>query len=201
MTKHSHCPYTSTYSFTPHNTNIKHSIHHIRYTNTQHTSTLKGSKSPLFLTTAATQQTFPQTPHTVTTTYIKHITSSEEILPRLTRRTIAQLRTNKYPFFKSYLHKADAKSRPSPLCPLCNTRHTQSLQQLHPHTHHIVTTGFVDKPRLERWSCWPNVRISWLVDQKRDDRTPRPSHKQRSREWVDNNNTIKFIEVKKIKPF
>ena len=31
-------------------------------TNTQHISTLQGSKNPLFLTTAATQQTFPQTP-------------------------------------------------------------------------------------------------------------------------------------------
>ena len=42
MTKHSHSPYTSTYSSTPHNTNRKHNIHHITYTNTQHTSTLQG---------------------------------------------------------------------------------------------------------------------------------------------------------------
>ena len=42
MTKHSHSPYTSTYSSTPHNTNRKHNIHHIPYTNTQHTSTLQG---------------------------------------------------------------------------------------------------------------------------------------------------------------
>ena len=40
----------------------KHNIHHIHYTNTQHTSTLQGSRNPRFLTTAATQQTFPQTP-------------------------------------------------------------------------------------------------------------------------------------------
>ena len=124
---------------------------------------------------AATQQTFPQTPPpTVTTTDIQinmchihtsivsrhlvtrgnnkilrtpppHIGSSEERLPRLTCRTIAQLRKNKSPFLKSYLHKVDAKSHPSPLCPLCNT---QSLQ-LHPHMHHTVTPGFVDRPR---WS-------------------------------------------------
>ena len=37
-----------------------------------------------------------------------HISSSEEIHPRLTRRTLAQLRTNKAPFLKSYLLKADA---------------------------------------------------------------------------------------------
>ena len=56
-------PFTSTYSSTPHNTNRKHNIHHIPYTNTQHISTLQGYKKTLFLTTAATQQTFPQTPH------------------------------------------------------------------------------------------------------------------------------------------
>ena len=76
----------------------------------------------------------PLHPHTITTTDIKtnmrhihtsivsihlvtrgnneilrtpppHINSSEEILPRLTRRTLAQLRTNVSPFLKSYLHK------------------------------------------------------------------------------------------------
>ena len=41
-TKHAHSPYTSTYSSTPYNTNRKHNIHHIPYTNTQHTSTLQG---------------------------------------------------------------------------------------------------------------------------------------------------------------
>ena len=35
--KRSHSPYTSTYSSTPHNTNRKYNIHHIPYTNTQHT--------------------------------------------------------------------------------------------------------------------------------------------------------------------
>ena len=58
-----------------------------------------------------------------------HIRSSEEILSRLTHRTIAPLRTNKSPFLKSYLHKVDAKYHPSPLCPLCNT--------LTHNTHHL----------------------------------------------------------------
>ena len=100
----------------------------------------------------------PTDPHTVTTTDLKtnmrhihtsivsmhlatrgnnkilrtpppHTSSSEAILPRLTRRTLAQLRTNKSPFFKSYLHKVDAK------------------------TH-------------------PDGRRSWLVDHKREHRTP-----------------------------
>ena len=39
----------------------RNTIHHIPYTNLQHTSTLQGLKT-LSLTTAATQQTFPQTP-------------------------------------------------------------------------------------------------------------------------------------------
>ena len=56
-----------------------------------------------------------------------HISSTEGILPRL---TLAQLRTNKSFFLKSYLHKVGAKSHPSLLCPLCNT---PSLQL---HTHH-----------------------------------------------------------------
>ena len=65
MTKHSHFPYTSTYSYTLHN------IHYIPYTNTQHTLTVQGQKK-LFSTITTTQQTFPHTPtHTVTTTDIK----------------------------------------------------------------------------------------------------------------------------------
>ena len=119
----------------------------------------------------------PTDPHTITTTDIKtnmryihtsivsrhlatrgnikilrtpppYIISSEGILPRLTHRTLAQLRTNKSQFLKSYLDKVDAKSHPSPLYPpsVSHIRHTSSLQ-LHPHTHHIITPGFVDRPR------------------------------------------------------
>ena len=50
-----------------------------------------------------------------------HIISYEEILPSLTRHTLAQFRTNKLPYLKSYLHKVDAKWHPSPLFPLCDT--------------------------------------------------------------------------------
>ena len=67
-----------------------------------------------------------------------HIRSSEEIVPRLTRRTLAQPRTNKSPFLKSYLHKFDDKSHPSPLCPLCNT-HTHDTHHLF-NCSHIRTT-------------------------------------------------------------
>ena len=74
-----------------------------------------------------------------------HISCSEDILLRHTRRTLAPLKTNKPPFLKSYLHKVDAKSHPSPLCPLCNTHTQHTSSQLHPHMHHVVTPGFVDR--------------------------------------------------------
>ena len=57
------------------------------------------------------------------------VSSTEENLPRHTRRTLAQLRTNKSPFFLSYLHKIDASTQPSPLCPLCRT-HEYTTQHL-----------------------------------------------------------------------
>ena len=69
--------------------------------------------------------------------------SSEEILPRLTRRTLAQLRTNKSPFLKSYLHKVDAKTHPSPLCPLCNI-HTHDTHHLFNCTHIRTTLSPLD---------------------------------------------------------
>ena len=72
-----------------------------------------------------------------------HISSSEEILPRLTRRTHAQLRKNKSPFLKSYLHKVDAKSHLSPLCPLCNT-HTHDTHHLFNCTHIRTTLSPLD---------------------------------------------------------
>ena len=122
MTKHSHFPYTITYSSTRLNTNRKYNIHHTPYTNIQHTSTLQAKKNTIFNNGRYTTN-IPTNPHTVTTTDIKtnmrhihtsivsrhlstrgnktycaHITSS--ILPRLTRRTLAQLRTNKSPFIK-----------------------------------------------------------------------------------------------------
>ena len=67
-----------------------------------------------------------------------HTSSSEKILPRLTRRTLAQLRTNKSPFLKSYLHKVNAKTHPSPLCPLCNI-HTHDTHH-HFNCTHLRTT-------------------------------------------------------------
>ena len=69
-------------------------------------------------------------------THPSQVSSTEENLPRHTRRTLAQLRRNKSPFLLSYLHKIDASTHPSPLCPLCRThehttQHLFSCPQIH----------------------------------------------------------------------
>ena len=74
--------------------------------------------------------------------HLHHISSSKDIRSRLTRHTVAQLRTNKSPFLKSYLHKVEAKSHPSPLCTLCNT-----------HTHNISSTAPTYALRCRPWIC------------------------------------------------
>ena len=61
----------------------------------------------------------------------------------LTRRTLAQLRTNKSPFLKSYLHKVDAKSHPCLLCPICNT-----------HTHHLFNCTHIIRTTLSPLDLW-----------------------------------------------
>ena len=169
--KHSYFPYTSTYSSTRHNTNRKHNIHHTPYTKHNILQHSKAQKPTIFNNGRYTTN-IPTDPHTVTTTDIKtnmrhihtfivskhlatignnkilctpppHISSSEERLPRLTRRTLAQLRTNKSPFIKSYLHKVHAKSHPSPLFPFCNT-HTHDTHHLFNCTHICTTLSPLD---------------------------------------------------------
>ena len=72
-----------------------------------------------------------------------HISISEGRFPHLTLRTLAQLRTNKSPFLKSYLHKVDAKSYPSPLCTLYNT-HRYDTHHLFNCTHIRTTLSPLD---------------------------------------------------------
>ena len=126
-------------------------------------------KNPLSLTTAATQQSFLHSHynrhiktnmHLIHTSIVSmhlatrgnykilhtpppHISSCEEILPRLTHRTLAQLKTNKSPFLKSYLHKFDAKSYPSLLCPFWNT-HIHNTHYFFNCTHICTTLSPLD---------------------------------------------------------
>ena len=64
----------------------------------------------------------------VTNTIPLTVHHSKTTVPRATRRTLAQLRTNKCPLLRSYLNKIDEYKHPSPLCPLCKTEpHTTLL--------------------------------------------------------------------------
>ena len=82
------------------------------------------------------------------------ISSSELSLLRETRRTLAQLRTNKSPILISYLHKVDETHHTSPLCPLCKT---------YPHTTYIPQTTYWTFGCLPReWClCWSGGRDAW----------------------------------------
>ena len=166
MTKHSPFPYTSAYS--PRLTIQTENITSITSTTQTHNIIQHYKEKNSIFNNGRYTTNIPTDPHTVTTTDIKtnmrhihtsnfsrhlatrgnnkilcrpppHISSAEEILPRLTRCTLAQLRTNKSPFLKSYVHKVDAKAHPSPLCPLCNTHHLFNCT-------HIRTT-------LSPWIC------------------------------------------------
>ena len=93
-------------------------IHHTRYTNIQHTSKPQCQKNTIFDNDRYTTNIHrPPHSHYYTQNHTCAmyclVSSSEEILSRLTRHTLAQLRTNKSPFLKSYLHKVDAKSQTS----------------------------------------------------------------------------------------
>ena len=114
---------------------------------------------------------------TILRTHPPHISNAEEILLRITRRTLAQLRTNKSPFLKSYLHNVDAKTHPSPLCPICNI-HTHDTHHLFNCTHIHTTLSPLDlwadpaevMELLARW------RDTLAGDHKWDHRTP-PTNK------------------------
>ena len=61
-----------------------------------------------------------------------------------TSHTLHQLRPNKSPFPKSYLHKVDAKSYPSPLFPYVTLTYT---------THIIPSTAPTYVPHCHPWIC------------------------------------------------
>ena len=80
-------------------------------------------------TTIVSQHLAARDNNKILRTHPPQVSSTEENLPRHTRRTLAQLKTNKSPFLLSYLHKIDASTHPSPLCPLCRT-HEHTTQHL-----------------------------------------------------------------------
>ena len=169
MTKNTHSPYTSIYKlhasqYKQKTQHPSHPLHkHTTYFNTPRL------KNHTIFNNGRYTTNIPIDPHTIRTTDIKtnmchihtsivsrhlatrsnnkilrtpppHISSSEEIIPRFICHTLAQLRTNKSPFLKSYLNKVDVKSHPSPLCTLCNT-------------HIISSTAPTYAPHCQPWIC------------------------------------------------
>ena len=81
-----------------------------------------------------------------------HISSAEERFSRPTRRTLAQLRTNNLPSSNHTYTKSTPKHIHHHYAPSVTSTHmTHIISLLHPHTHHIVTPGFVD--RSHRSDC------------------------------------------------
>ena len=168
-TQHSSHPFHkhTTYVNTPRPKNTI--FYKVRYTTNIPTDNRHTTNMPHIHTYVVSMQRATRGNNKILCTPPPHISSFEEILPRITPRTLAQLRTNKSPFLKSYLHKADTKSHPSPLRPLCNT-----------HTHDISSTAPIYEPHYHSWICGqtpPESLHCWLVDLKREDRTPPKGHR------------------------
>ena len=102
-----------------------------------------------------------------------HIISSEEILPHLTRRTLAQLRTNNLPSSNHTYTKSTTNHIHHHYTPSATSTHTthtisSTAPTYTPHSHPWIC----GQTPPECWSCWPDGEISCLVDHNRDDRTP-----------------------------
>ena len=85
------------------------------------------------------------------------VDSFEEDLARDKRRTLAQLRTNKSPFIKTYLNHIDPDSNPSDLCPLCGIGQHDTVH-LFNCTHMPTALTPTDLWRHRR--CWMSGRRS-----------------------------------------
>ena len=76
----------------------------------------------------------------------------------------------------SYLHKVDAKSHPSAICPLCNT-HTHDTHHLFNCIHICTTLSSLDlwtDPAGATALLARRAEKNWLVDHKREHRTHPP---------------------------
>ena len=83
---------------------------------------------------------------------------SEQSLPRPRRRTLAQLRTGKSPFLRSYLHHINPTQYSSDECPLCNvaphtTKHLFECRIVPTHltTEHLWKSPIEVSALLDRW--------------------------------------------------
>ena len=102
-------------------------------------------------------------------TPLPHISGSKEILPRLTRRILAELITNKSPYLKSYVHKTTPNHIHHHYSPFQTPTQPTSSLQLFPHT--------------ELLARWTEKLAGGLLAGRSDF-----PHWKELREWVDNNN-------------
>ena len=74
-----------------------------------------------------------------------------------------------------------------------HTTHTisSSAPTYAPHCH----TWICGQTPLEWWSCWPDGEISWLVDQKREDRTHPPPPQTRVKGVGRHNNKVHNVDL------
>ena len=148
--KTQHPSHPQTHNILQHSKALKNTIfNNGRYTTTiptdPHTVTITDTKTNMchIHTSTVSRHLATRGNNTILHTHPPHTSSSEDILPHRTRRTLAQLRTNNSPFLKSQLHKVDAKTHPSPLCPLCNI-HTHDTHHLFNCTHIRTTLSPLD---------------------------------------------------------
>ena len=76
-------------------------------------------------------------------TPLPHISSSEDILHRLTRLTLTQLRTNKSPFLKSYIYTKST---------LNHIHHHYAPSITLTHTTHIISSASPTLSPVELWT-------------------------------------------------
>ena len=149
-----------------HSQTASHAEYNIRHTPYTNILQLSKAQKPTIFNNIRYTTNIPTDPHTITTTDIKtnmhhihtsigsrqlatrgnnkvlhtpppHISSSEEILPRLACRTLAQLRTIKSSFPQIIFTQSRCQLHPSPLCSLCNT-----------HTHHLFNCTHISTTLL-----------------------------------------------------
>ena len=125
--KQSHFLYMNTYSSTPHNTTRKtphpsHPLHkHTTYFNTPR---LKKTLSPR---TAATQQTFPQTPHSHNNIHKnKHAPYTRFYCPPHSLHH-CPIQNKQITLSQIILTQTLRRITSMPLCPLCNITHTTPI--------------------------------------------------------------------------
>ena len=151
---------------------------HLPHKHTTYFNTPK-LKNPLFLTTAATQQTFPQSlQHTqeAITKYCAHLHHTLAALKRdFPASLVAPLPSSEQTNLPTSNHTY-TKSTPK------HIHHHYAPSVTSTHTTHIISsTAPTYAPHCQPWNCgqtpperlhcWPDGRRSWLVDHKREHRT------------------------------